>query len=100
MPAYMKCEKCGFDGPHGFNDPGVGGIITFYHSTPTGTCRTYTVKDQWFTEWADAWRCVRPDLVQDRADPDWLAAWDALIIEKNQKKHQRLLEVWRVKFDT
>ena len=95
MPAMMKCPTCGFEGPHGFNEPGVGGIMMFYHSAPSGTCRSFTVNNKWFTSKAEAWKEVRPLLVADRADPDWLAAWDARIIEGDEKKFERLIQKWR-----
>ncbi len=100
MPAYMKCPTCGFDGPHGFNDPGVGGIRRYYHSTPTGTCFSFFVDDQWFTTEADAWKHVRPRLVADQKRRDgcedtfWLQAFDALILEKDEKKYKRFIRKW------
>jgi hypothetical protein len=97
MPAVFECPKCkGGNVNHGFNEPGVGGITTFYHSTPTGYCYNYYVGEHWFPTMEEAWMFVRPNL-QPTSDPDWLAAWDAKILEHNQKKYDRLMKKWRDK---
>lgn len=97
MPAMMTCPTCGFNGPHGFTDPGVGGITMFYHSTPTDTCRSYTVEDQWFTTKEEAWRFVRPRL--RGADTNWLKAWDAEILEHNHAKYEKFMAKWRAEHE-
>ena len=104
MPAYMACPTCGFNGPHGFNDPGVGGIQRFYHSIPAGagggTCFSFHADGKWFKTMKEAWYHVRPRLVREqtkrdgRPDKFWLAAFDAKIIENDEKKYKRLIRKW------
>ena len=101
MPAMMKCPTCEkYEGPHGFNDPGVGGIMRFYHTTTEGVCYSFYADNQWFKTEADAWKQVRPRLAADQRRRDgvedtlWLEAFDALILEKDEKKHKRLIKRW------
>lgn len=94
MPAMMTCPSCGFDGPHGFNEPYVGGIVHFYHTS--GACEgAWEVRGKWFKSLADAWTFIRPYLARDGASKVWLSAWDARIVEKDEDKAQRLFKQWK-----
>ena len=107
MPAVMKCPTCGFQGNHGFTDT-VAGIVRFYHSTPDpqqegqvqGNCYSFHADDQWFTTLEDAWKHVRPRLVREQTardgkpDTNWLGAWDARILDHDERKAKKLFKAW------
>ena len=94
MPAMMTCPICGYDGPHGFNEPYVGGIVHFYHLA--GDCQgAWTVDNKWFSSLQEAWQYIRPKLAAEpKTDSSWLAAWDARIMEKNETKAMKLFRQW------
>jgi hypothetical protein len=98
MPAYFKCPFCGFDGPHGFTEPGVGGIMHFYHDSPdTNKCDgSWEVDGQVFPTRVEAWKQARTKFPKDI----WRDAWDARILEGNEPKANRLFKKWREESDT
>jgi hypothetical protein len=51
----------------------------------------------WYASEADAWAAYKA--ARGPFDPDWIAAFDARIVEKNERKYKRHIKVWRARQD-
>lgn len=97
MPVMTKCSTCGFEGNHGFTSC-VGGITKFYHTIDEtkldcmeNSCQFYEYEGKPYKTYAAAWKVAREAYPNDF----WRQAYDALILENNQRKHNRLIDKWR-----
>ena len=96
MPAIMPCPntKCDFPGPMGFGDPKPWGTHFYHNSKCPGA---WLFDENWYDDQADAYKAYKKD--NPRLEETWIAAFDALIIEKNQAKYNRLIQIWRDELD-
>lgn len=98
MPVYLRCPICGFEREHGFLLL-VGGITGFSHFIPgcepqwVMECSHYwyEFKGKTYRTKKEAWKEARKQYPKDT----WRDAWDARLIEQNEKKAQRLFAEWR-----
>lgn len=97
MPAITKCKSCGFEGNHGFTNC-VAGITKFYHRIDKNkadclenTCQFFEYDGKTYPTLAKAWKVARESYPNDY----WRQAYDALILDNNQRKYNRLISKWR-----
>ena len=96
MPALIPCPNtnCQHRGPCGFNDPSPWGTH-FYHSCGDDWCPgAWLYNENWYDAEVDAWKAYKQD--NPTLEKEWVAAFDARIIEGDFENYEELIEVWRL----
>lgn len=92
MPAITTCNICGFRGNHGFSSKAAG-IMHFYHGNGSDFCGFFNYQGKSYKTLESAWKVAR----KSYPDDNWRKGYDAIILENNEKKGDKLLESWRKK---
>ena len=93
MPAKIKCPRCEYPGPLGFNNQKPWGVH-FYHSGCDGA---WLYDGMWYLTEAEAWKKW---LVNNPCqDEDWKAAFEAKIVRGNLQMFNHHIKKWRKKIE-
>lgn len=94
MPLIMACPhpKCDHPGPLGFGNPHPWGMYVYHGSSCPGV---WLYDDNWYANQAEAWKQYKKD--RGPFDANWTKAYDALILEKNERKYKIWINRWSKK---
>ena len=95
MPVLMKCPHpdCQFPGPLGFSEGAPWGQRFYHTDCRPGECPgMWLYNGNWYKTEAEAWVQYKKD--HGPFDRDWERAFDARILENNEKKFQKYINLW------